>query len=62
MVTKKLVNLCVLDLRPFYIVKGSGFIEFAQSMIDLGAKHGKFDVNQVIEPFQEMLMIYMLLS
>ncbi len=47
-VTSKLVDLCVNDLRPFHIVKGSGFIEYSQYLINIGAKYGVIDVGSIL--------------
>jgi len=49
---KKMTDLCVkfaaVDLRPFQIVNGKGFKELAQGLINIGDRHGKINVNQVL--------------
>jgi len=47
-----IVDLCVkfsaLDLRPYNVVKGAGFRDLAQGLIDVGSDFGKVDVNTVL--------------
>jgi hypothetical protein len=35
LVTKKAVNLCAVDTRPFEMFSGSGFQQFCQSLLDI---------------------------
>ena len=46
--TYKCVKFSALDLRLFNAVKGEGFKQLAQGLIDIGAKHGKIDVDKVL--------------
>ena len=48
MVTESAVEFVASDLRPFNIVGGEGFLKFAQTMIDIGAKYGKIDARTAI--------------
>lgn len=47
-----MTDLCVKfsakDLRSYSAVKGEGFKELAQGLINIGAEHGKVDVNDVL--------------
>jgi hypothetical protein len=45
--SKKLINLVCKDLRPFEIIIGQGFREFAQEMINIGATYGILPVNDL---------------
>ncbi len=38
--TDVMTRMCSQDLRPFAIVEGRGFIEFAKELINIGAKYG----------------------
>ncbi|KAF1377848.1 hypothetical protein PFLUV_G00205000 [Perca fluviatilis] len=42
------VDLCCLDMRPFDIVSGKGFVQVAQTLINIGATYGAVDANGVI--------------
>lgn len=46
--TEKIVEFCALDVRPFEIIKGKGFINLAQHFISVGAEHGVVDVSNVL--------------
>ncbi|KAG4067136.1 hypothetical protein HA402_000127 [Bradysia odoriphaga] len=46
--TAKIVEFCALDIRPFEIIKGKGFINLAQHFISVGAEHGVIDVSNVL--------------
>ena len=45
--TKKIVNFVCKDLRPFEIIMGQGFREFAQEMINIGSIYGHLQVNDL---------------
>jgi hypothetical protein len=45
--SKRLVNLVCKDIRPFEIIVGQGFREFAQEMINIGATYGTLSVNNL---------------
>lgn len=45
--TNKLVNFVCKDLRPFEIIEGKGFRDFSQEMINIGAKFGQIQVNDL---------------
>ena len=47
-VTQKCVIFCARDIRPFYTVKGKGFKELAQELINVGAERGKVPVSSVL--------------
>ena len=42
------VSVVVKDLRPFLVLEGRGMKEFAQTLIDIGAKHGKVAIDDVL--------------
>ena len=42
------VSVVVKDLRPFSVLEGRGMKEFAQTLIDIGAKHGKVAIDDVL--------------
>ena len=42
------VKVVVKDLRPFTVFEGEGMKEFAQTLIDIGAKYGKVTVKEVL--------------
>ena len=42
------IKLCSKDLRPFDIVSGEGFINFAQVLINIGAKKGNIDASDIL--------------
>ena len=42
------VSVVVKDLRPFSVFEGRGMKEFAQTLIDIGAKHGKVAIDDVL--------------
>ena len=46
--TKKCVEMCCEDLRPYDMIAGKGFIRIAQHFVNVGAQHGKFDVNDIL--------------
>ncbi|CAG8839893.1 2295_t:CDS:1, partial [Cetraspora pellucida] len=45
--TNKLVNFVCKDLRPFEIIEGEGFRDFSQEMINIGAKFGQIQVDNL---------------
>lgn len=45
--TEKIVNFVCKDLRPFEIITGQGFREFAQEMINIGSKYGYLQVDEL---------------
>lgn len=47
-VTKACVTLCSKDVRPFDIVSGSGFINFAQTLLQIGATYGNLDAKNLL--------------
>ena len=40
-ILEKLTLMCARDLRPFNIVQGVGFREFAECCVAIGATHGR---------------------
>ncbi len=42
------VDLCCLDIRPFDVVSGKGFLQVAQTLINIGAKYGAVDADAII--------------
>jgi len=42
------VKFCAVDLRPFNVVNGDGFRHLAQALVNIGADHGKVDVESVL--------------
>ena len=46
--SKKLINLVCKDIRPFEIITGQGFKEFAQEMINIGATYGTVSVDNLL--------------
>lgn len=47
-VTEKCVYMCAKDIRPFYVVKGDGFVELAQELINVGATYGRVAASSVL--------------
>lgn len=47
-VMEKCVSFCCKDIEPFDAVKGEGFEELAQELINVKAAYGKVPVNSVI--------------
>jgi|SRR3954454_10207094 hypothetical protein len=45
--TKKIVDFVCKDLRPFEIISGQGFREFAQEMINIGSIYGCLQVDDL---------------
>lgn len=45
---EKCVKYCSLDLRPMMAIKGKGFLEIGQFFLDIGAKYGVSDINDII--------------
>ena len=45
--SKRLINLVCKDIRPFEIIVGQGFKEFAQEMINIGAIYGNLPVDNL---------------
>lgn len=46
--TKKMVDFVCKDLRPFEIVTGQGFKDFAQEMINIGFTYGSIQVDELL--------------
>ena len=46
--SKKLINLVCKDIRPFEIITGQGFKEFAQEMINIDATYGTVSVDNLL--------------
>jgi hypothetical protein len=46
--TKKIMEFVCKDLRPFEIITGSGFREFAQEMINIGSVHGRISIDDLL--------------
>ena len=44
---EKLINFCVGDIRPFNLAEGTNFSEVVQAAIDLGAKHGNVNAEDL---------------
>ncbi|XP_044069250.1 zinc finger protein 618-like [Siniperca chuatsi] len=42
------VDMCCLDMRPFDIFTGKGFLQVAQTLINIGAKHGAVDAEAIV--------------
>lgn len=42
------IKMCSKDLRPFDILSGEGFIHFAQTLINIGAKRGVINVSDIL--------------
>lgn len=49
--TNKITRMCGIDLRPFAVVDGKGFINVMQETIDIGAKYGNNVETQDILPY-----------
>ncbi|CAJ0851345.1 4781_t:CDS:2, partial [Entrophospora sp. SA101] len=45
---KKIMEFVCKDLRPFEIINGSGFREFAQEMINIGSVHGCISIDNLL--------------
>lgn len=45
---EKCVKYCSLDLRPMMAIKGKGFLEIGQFFLDIDAKYGVSDINDII--------------
>ncbi|CAG8841620.1 41395_t:CDS:2, partial [Gigaspora margarita] len=45
--TNKIVNFVCKDLRPFEIIEGEGFRDFSQEMINIGAKFGQIQIDDL---------------
>jgi len=45
---EKCVKYCSLDLRPMLAIKGKGFLEIAQFFLNVGAKYGVSNINDII--------------
>lgn len=46
--TEKLINLVSKDILPFEVACGSGFLETAQFLIDVGAKYGAVSAKELL--------------
>lgn len=42
------VEMCCKDLRPFDIVSGEGFVNFAQTLVNIGVKNGNINVTDIL--------------
>lgn len=42
------MDLCCLDIRHFDVVSGKGFLQVAQTLINIGAKYGAVDADAII--------------
>ena len=47
-ILEKLTLMCARDLRPFNIVQGVGFREFAECCVAIGATHGRVDIDSLL--------------
>lgn len=45
-VTRKAVDMCAIDMRPFRIVEGKGFKTFCQTLLNIGGS--KYNVDDII--------------
>ena len=43
-----LIKFVATDIRPFSAVAGSGFQSLCQTLVNLGARYGQFDVKEAI--------------
>jgi hypothetical protein len=48
LVTSSCVNFVCKDMRPFSVVSGDGFLEVAQSLINVGVRYGQVKASDVI--------------
>ena len=48
-ISDQAVKFVAKDIRPFSVTSGDGFLSFAQTLIDIGATHGKFDIREVLK-------------
>lgn len=46
--TKAAAVLCCTDLKPMALFEGSGFREYCQKLIQVGATYGAVDVDSVV--------------
>ncbi|KAL0174601.1 hypothetical protein M9458_030569 [Cirrhinus mrigala] len=46
--TEKCVEYCCKDIRPFRSIKGGGFVELAQQLINVGATYGSVAAQDVL--------------
>lgn len=44
----KCVKYCSLDIQPMLAIKGLGFREICQFFLDIGAKYGSLDLNDIL--------------
>jgi len=44
----KCVKYCSLNIRPMLAIKGLGFREICQFFLDIGAKYGSIDLNDIL--------------
>ena len=42
----KIVHFVATDLRPFKAHEGVGFLDLCQTLVDIGAKYGYFDIQK----------------
>lgn len=47
-INESVVKFAAQDMRPIFMVRGEGFLQFAQTLVDIAAVHGRFDVHSVI--------------
>lgn len=45
---KSAMDWCVMDVKPFSMMKGAGLRAFGQAMIDIGAKSGKVNIDDIL--------------
>ncbi|KAL2091651.1 hypothetical protein ACEWY4_013914 [Coilia grayii] len=45
---EKCMDVCCLDIRPYDLVAGKGFSDILQHFVNVAAKYGKFDVNDIL--------------
>lgn len=55
-IIKSCVNFCAIDLQPLSIIKGTGFLKLAQDLINVGAKLGPMNINDLM-PDQNTLYV-----
>nr|CAG8564771.1 2964_t:CDS:2 [Entrophospora candida] len=48
LIKKKSINFVCRDLRPFEIVSGKGFQEFAQELVNIGSVYGPLSIDELL--------------
>ena len=48
LIKKKSINFVCCDLRPFEIVSGKGFQEFAQELVNIGSVYGPLSIDELL--------------